>query len=174
MLNKIILVLIINLSIQGFAFAQEKVRVEDRMIGSAFKALAKAFVMAVDIDRLKKDNADKLKKMNEAKFNKKYAAAFKVIKDLPPKLKADYGITESMTKERAIQNIESLDKKKVYEMIDSIPDEIIAGQFKQYLREKKEEIEKSGIVEQINKFWNKIIGKTVTPPAEKSDRRRIE
>jgi len=44
-------------------------------------------------------------------------------------------------------------------MINSIPDAIIANQFKQYLGEKKQEIQKSNAAEQINMFWNKIIEK---------------
>jgi len=157
--KQIILALSLALCFQGLVLAEEKVGVEDRIIGSTFKTLAKAFVLAVDINKLKKNNINKLNKMSEEKFSKRYAKAYAIIKDLPPKLKESYGITEAMTKETAIRNTESLDKNKIYEIIDSIPDEVIAKQFKQYLSDVKEDIGKSSAVEQINKLWNKIIGK---------------
>jgi len=164
----IILLLILNLCFQSFIFAQEQVSVEDRIAGSTFKTLAKAFVVIVDINKLKKNNIDKLNKMNEDKFKKRYAGVYKIIKYLPAELKVRYGIIEGITKEQVIKNIESLDKKKIYEMIDSIPDAIIANQFKLYLSEKKQAIQKSNAVEQINKFWNKIIEKVnMLSPAPK-------
>lgn len=61
-----------------------------------------------------------------------------------------------MNKERAIKNVESLNKKKMYEIIDSLPDRVIANQFKQYLSEKKQKIEKGNLLEQINKLWYKM------------------
>lgn len=147
---------------QTYALAQEKISMADRIISSTFKNLAKAFVATTDINNFKKCNIDKLNKMDEKKFRKQYAKAYKVIKDLPPALKGSFRITEDMNKEQVIKNIESLDKKKMYKTIDSIPDTIIAGQFRQYLNEKKQEIQKSNVVEQINMVWNTII-KKVSP-----------
>jgi hypothetical protein len=62
-----------------------------------------------------------------------------------------------MAKSSAIDKINSLDKKKIYEMIDSVPNIFIAKQFKEYLIEKKQEIEKSDIKAQIGRLWNEII-----------------
>ncbi len=164
MKKQIILLLILNLCFQGFIFADDKVSVGDKIIGSTFKTLARAFVVFVDINNLKKDNIDKLKKMNEEKFKHRYAGVYKAVKDLPVELKVSYGIIEGMTKEQAIKKIEPLDKKKIYEIIDSIPDVIIANQFKQYLSEKKQANTKSNTVEQINKFWNEMIKKINMAP----------
>lgn len=163
-LKQIILILILSLCFQSFIFGEEKVGVGDKIVGSTFKTLAKAFVVTTDINKLKKNNIDKLNKMNEEKFKKRYAEVYKVIKDLPAKLKVSYGITKTITKEQIIKDIESLNKKNIYEIIDSIPDAIIAKQFKQYLSEKKQEIQKSNAVEQINKFWNKMIARASPSP----------
>ncbi|MCX5704624.1 MAG: hypothetical protein NTZ92_00915 [Candidatus Omnitrophica bacterium] len=160
---KVVLLLVIGLCFQSYTFAQEKISMEDKIIGSTFKTLAKTFVVMVDIDKLKKDNINKLNKMDKEKFIKRYAKAYEVIKDLPPELKISYGITENMPKEQAIKNIESFDKKNIYKLIDSIPDTIIAKQFKKYLSEKKEEVQKSSLVAQINKFWNKMVEKVNKP-----------
>lgn len=161
--NTTILLLVAGLCFQSCIFAQENVSIEDKIIGSTFKTLAKAFAAMTDINKLKKNNIDRLNKMDEEKFRRRYAKVYEVIKDLPPKLKASFRVTEHMTKEQVIKNIESFDKNKIYETIDSIPDTIIAKEFKQYLREKKQEIQKSNVVEQINNFWDKMISKVNYP-----------
>jgi hypothetical protein len=158
----VILLLVTGLCFQSYVFAKEKFGFEDMIIGLTFKTLAKAFVATEDIDKLKKNNIEKLNKMDEEKFKKRYAKIYEAIKDLPSDLKVSYGITEHMSKEQAIKNIELLDKKKIYETVDSVPDTIIAKQFKQYLSEKKQEIEKSNIVEHINKLWDKMTRKVNT------------
>ncbi len=154
-----ILLLVTGLCFQSYVFAQKKVSVEDKIIGSTFKALAKVFVAMADMDKLKKNNIEKLSKMDEEKFRRRYAKVYEVIKDLPHKLRVSYGITQEMPKEQAIKNIGSFNKKKIYETIDSIPDTIIAQQFKQYLSEKKQEIQKSNLIEQVNKLWDEMIHK---------------
>lgn len=164
----LILMLIIGLSFQSFAFGQEKVRIEDMIIGSIFKSLAKAFVAVTDINKLKKDYIDKLNKMDADKFRRQYAKVFEVIKDLPPDFQISYGVSEQMTKEQVIKEIESFDKNKINEAIDSIPDIIIVKQFKKYLSEKKQEIQKGKLVEQINRFWNKIVDKINEPVPKRS------
>jgi len=163
----VILLLITGLCFQSYLFAQEKVGTEDKVIGSTFKILAKAFILMADMDKLKKNNIEKLNKMGEEKFEKRYAKVYEVIKDLPSELKVSHGITEDMSKEQAIKNIASFDKKSIYETIDSVPDKIIATQFRQYLNEKKQEIQKSNLLEQINKFWSKMIGKVNMPISQK-------
>ena len=45
-------------------------------------------------------------------------------------------LAKDMTKEEAIAKIKLLDKKQLYDAIDSIPDNVIAGLFKDYLAKK--------------------------------------
>lgn len=168
---KIALSLIIILTISSHAFARQNVSVEDRIIGSTFKTLAKAFVAASDINRLKKDNIYKLSKMDNTKFQKRYAKVYPVIKELPEQLRMSYGISEYLGREEAIKDIESLDKLRLYEIIDAIPDTVIAAQFRQHLTRKKEEIQKINLVGQIKKIWAKIIEKTKRPRQENRFRR---
>jgi len=154
--------LILNLCFPGFLLAEGKTSVGDQIIGSTFKTLAKAFVVTADIPALQQNNINKLKKMNGEKFKQRYAKIYEVIKDLPDNLKVSYGIKEDMTQEQVIQSLKILDKKKIYAVIDAVPDEIIAKQFKQYLNRKKQAIEQSSVVEEMNKIWRKIIKKANT------------
>ncbi len=149
----------LSLSFRATALAVEIAAAEDKIIGTAFKALAKAFIAVADISKLKEGNIDKINKMDEAKFKKRYAKVYEVIKDLPPELKTRFNITGLMTKEQVVKNIQSLDKKKLYPVIDSVPDTFIAGHFKRYLNEKKETTQKSNMVQQVNKFWNETLQK---------------
>lgn len=132
---------------------------QDNLIGSTFKTFAKTFILVVDMDKVKNGNIAKIKKMDDGKFNKRYAKIYAVIKDLPEDLKVKYGVVEGMTKEQVIEDIELIDKNKLYAEIDSVPNSFIAGQFKKYLAEKGKELKKINFGEEINKFWNKTIKK---------------
>ena len=153
------LLLILGLFSQNRLAAQETAGVSDRIIGSTFKTLAKAYVSIADMNKLKKNNINKITGMDESKFQKRYAKAYVNMKDLPANLKSKYGITEHMTKAQAVKSIEKLDKKNIGLDIDCIPDVIIARQFKEYLRGGKQEAQKSDIIQQINALWSRMIEK---------------
>jgi len=164
---RIILLIVISLGFQRYAFALEKVSLQDKAIGSTFKTLAKGFVAIMDIDKFKKDNISKVNKLNPDKYKRKYAKVYEVIKELPPTLKIKYGINEDMPREQLIKDIESLDKKKTYELIDSIPNTFIAKEFKKYLNKQKQVIQESNLVKEINGFWNKVLAKIRKPVLKK-------
>ncbi len=132
-----------------------KPSVSDKLIGSTFKTLAKTFVATVDIEKLKKNNIEKLNKKDEAKFRKQYVKIYKVVKDCPSLAKR-YGLSENLTKEQAIEKINSLKKKDMYTALDLMPDTVIADQFRQYLQEKKQEIQHSNVAGQIKQLWDKM------------------
>jgi len=156
--------LVIIFLLNNFIFAalsqteiSEKVKLEDRIISSTFKALAKIFISTLDINKLKKNNIKRLNNMNEDKFKKQYARVYQTLKDYPLLL-VRYDVTENMTRDALIEKIKSLDKRQMYEMADSVPDKVIANQFKQYLNKKRQELQ-NGIANQINQLWGKIIEK---------------
>lgn len=154
---RIILLLVIGLGFQGRALAAEKASLQDKIIGSTFKTLAKGFVAVMDINKFKKDNIAQINKLKPDKYKRKYAKVYEVIKELPSDLKNKYGIIEDMPREQLIKDIESLDKKNIYEAIDLIPDIIIAKEFKGYLNKKKQGVQESNLVKEINNFWNKVL-----------------
>ncbi len=158
--NKVfVLLLIAILSFKGYVFPQEQASMEDRLISSTFKTLAKTFVLMTDIDKLKEDNIDKIVRMDKDKFQKRYARIYEIIKDLPYNLRSRYAITEKMTKWQAIKDVESLDKGKIYEIIDLVPDKIIADQFRLRLRHRKQNVQKDNLITQINHYWNDLMKK---------------
>jgi len=158
-MKKFIIILLLGVA-SSACFAQEDVGLQDKIIASTFKTLARTFVAAVDIEKLKEVNAAKINKMDEEKFDKRYAAAYKIIKDLPPDVKTHYGVFEVMTKKWAIANMRLLDKKRIYALIDEVPDKIIAGQFKTYIMKQKTELQDVDLMGRIQEFWQRIIEKT--------------
>lgn len=134
----------------------ERLKIEDNLIASTFKILAKLFVATVDTKKLKKDNIKKINKMDEEKFSKRYVEVYKVIKYCPV-LMARYQVNEDMTKKQAIAKIKLLDKKQLYDAIDLIPDSVIAGLFKEYLHKKGQDIRQGKLIEQVKQVWNKIV-----------------
>lgn len=145
------------------AFAQPPApKWDEKIIGSTFKTLAKGFTVAADIQKLKEGNIRKLNQMSQDKFNRRYDQVYPVLKELPIELKTAYGVTGQMSKEQAIRNTASLDKKKIMQLIDAVPDRVIAQLFKDYLRQAKENIAGSNLVMQVKKTWQKITVKANT------------
>lgn len=167
MLNKISLFIILIFCCPGFLFAQEQVNLGDKIIGSTFKNLAKTFIASADINALKQNNINRLESMDEEKFNRHYAEAYEIIKNLPGELKYQYGISGNLSKQEAIELIRSVDKKSLYEMIDAVPDKTIALEFKQYLDQEKVRIQKSNIAQEISKFWNNVVNTASASPKQR-------
>lgn len=160
MKNKVlVLLLIAGLYFNVYAFGQEEPRMEDRLISSTFKTLGKTFVLMSDIKKLKKDNIAKLSNMDDDKFRMRYAKVYEIVKALPDNLRSRYKISEDMPKEQAIRDIRSLDKDKLYQIIDSVPDKIIADQFRLRLRYRKQNGQKESLITQIYKYWNELMNK---------------
>ncbi len=155
----VLLLLIFGLFCPNLLSAQEASGVSDKIIGATFKTLAKAYVAVADLNKLKKKNIEKISGMEENKFRKQYTKAYINLRDLPNNLKSKYAITEDMTKAQAIKSIEKLDKKNIGEVIDSIPDLLIAQLFKEYLKEKKREVQNGDIIQRINALWNRLVEK---------------
>lgn len=154
---KAVILLIIGLFIAENVFAQAQNNIEDKIIGAAFKGIAKAYMMVVDLKQFKKDKIALLQRMDENKFRKRYAKTYVVMSELPKELKNAYGIDENMNKGQAIKKINSLDKKKIYGIIDGVPDELIAKYFKEYLAKRKQQVQSSNIIAQVKDFWERVI-----------------
>ncbi len=134
--------------------AKQKETLKDKLVGSLVKSFAKSYVAATNLQKFKEKNIKKIKKMDEAKFQRVYGKIYReMIVDLPQSLKDSYGISEKMTKEKAIAQINSFtSKKQIYQMINAIPNKMIAqhfakhkGDFNKTIKGKKAD----GIVDQL-------------------------
>ncbi len=154
---KAIFLLIISLFMAKNVFAEAQNSIADKIIGSTFKGLAKAYIMVVDLKQFKKEKIALLQRMDENKCRKRYAKTYAVMSELPEELKNAYGIDENMNKGQVIKKINSLDKKKIYGIINGLPDGLIAKYFKEYLAKRKQEVQSGNIIAQVKDFWERVI-----------------
>ena len=154
MTKKFILALVFAVCFQGLSMSAEKVTVQERVVGGTFKAMAKAYIATADINKLKEKNIKRIEIMREDWFDQKYAEVYKVIKDLPPGLKEEYRVTAGMPKSRAIAIIRSLDKKKIYAIIDQVPDPMISQQFNAQFSHKEGA---ASLTDRIHMIWGKVV-----------------
>lgn len=136
--------------------AQENLSAVDRLIASTFKTLAKVYLTTVNFDKLKNEQIGLLEKMDEAKFQKRFRKVSLGLNTLPSEFKQKYGFKDQMTKAEVIQEIRQLDIKTVGQMIEKIPNEFIASQFKQYLSSINEDVRESQMLKKIQEFWSNI------------------
>jgi len=162
----LILILAIGVRFGGFVFAQEETKVQDKIIGTMFKGLAKAYIAITDLDKLKKNKIEELNQMSMEIYKYRYSRIYELAKDWSDTLKKNYKITEQMTREQAIKNIESVDKKKIYEMIDATSDTVIVEQFKKFLNQEGQEIKKRSLGERVDRVWKKILEKLNKSPSK--------
>ncbi len=165
MLRRTILPLIFLFCSLPLAFADAKPSLEDKLIASTLRTMAKAYVATANMDKLKENNAAKINRMSEERFDRRYAEAYPALKSLPSGLRARYGITDHVTRSHVVKTVMSLDKKKIYELIDALPDAVIAEQFKLYWARKGSDTPNRTMPEQIKAFWDSIVGKINRPPA---------
>ena len=110
----------------------------EKVVGKTIKTAVRVVVATTNIKKAKKRLVNKLQLMKDEEFRIRYAKFYELIKDLPPDIKITYKITPHMTRQQMIENIESVDKKKIYKILHRISDKTIADLFKEYLRETRQ------------------------------------
>jgi hypothetical protein len=130
----------------------QKPSVEDALVGSMFKTMAKTYLAAVDIEKFKANNISRVNGFNEESFRRHYARFLRVA-GKSPRLKKEFGLSPDMAKEKAISLFRSLDKKKLYRMIDAVPDQVVNDEFKLYLSREKIKSRNRNIGDQVKMVW---------------------
>jgi hypothetical protein len=162
MIKKVVWMVILGVCLQGPARAAEQASLQDRMVGGAFKTMAKAYIAAADLKELKEKNIKRIEIMREDWFDRQYADVYKVIKALPPDVKDKYRIRPGMSKAEVIVLIRSLDKKEINAIIDAVPDPVITGEFNEQWRTDGTQA-KGDLMGRITKLWDKIMAAVNAP-----------
>jgi hypothetical protein len=157
-----------------FSRAQEqedrkKIAAEDRIIAALLKTFAGAYVRTADINKLKERQIRRLETLSEEDFLEEYGRIFSVIRECP-QLGKKSGLYEGMSKEQFRARIISFDREQICDIIDSIPDEVLSGKFREYISEKGEEDSGAGITQQVSDVWAKIKAKAEGPVKTKKAR----
>lgn len=163
-LKRVVILLLAALILSARAPAAAEPSFEDRAIALLLKDLARGFTAVADIEKIKRDNVRKIRRMDEEKFRKKCIRICDSIKDMPPAIKDEYRLAPDMSKEQVVRDIESLDKKKIYAIIDATPDQMLAQMFKRHLAYAKEKFQFSNFAVSVRKLWDNIVkGISVSP-----------
>ncbi len=150
-MRKLVLTIVL-LSLTANGFAQEhgtgrqRETLKEKFIGNFVKTFAKSYVATHNLEKFKQKNVKKILKMDEAKFQRVYKKIYnEIMVDLPQHLKDMYGVSEHMTREKAIARVNSFEnKKQIYKMINAVPNKMIAQHFKKHKDEFKKTMKKSG------------------------------
>ena len=120
----------------GFSQGFGQNNTESGPVSLIFKTIAKVFVYTIDLEKLKRENIDRISSINDEGFRQRYLDFYEHIYDY--KFMVDkYGLSSQLDKKGAIERINSLDKLKLYEIIDRLPDSIIIREVKKYLDQHK-------------------------------------
>jgi hypothetical protein len=147
---------------QTKAFAQT---VQERLISSTFKTLAKTYISAADFSALKKNTLARLEPLDNDSFHEKYPRALKLIDDAPA-LRKQFGLHSDMSVEQAIVFIRSLDKKKVFNVIDAIPDQAVARHVAQDFSSATQSVNSKNVADQVAAVWRDLqdrLDRTIHP-----------
>lgn len=113
----------------------ESATIKQKVVGKTIKIVVRISIATTNIKKIKKRFVNKLRLMGDEEFRMQYAKFYELIKDMPQDIKTIYKVTPAMTREEMIENIESVDKKKIYKILSSIPDKTVAELFKEYRME---------------------------------------
>ena len=158
MFKSIFLVAWLVMGVCMFARAEAPTKAEISMAGGTIKTLAKAYIVTANLDQLKNSIIEKLNKLGPERYRQKYAAYYAVIRELPARLKSRYGITENMTREHLTRTVLSLNKAGIYELIEAIPDRVIAQEVKSYFDKDDPELKDKNFLEKVQMVWRDILG----------------
>lgn len=146
-------ILFLNAAVSGVSSAEDALSLGDKAISSSFKALAKAYTYSIDLEAIKKAQIKRIERMSQEKFEKRQKEIYGVIKNLSPNVQKQYNISAHMSKSEVVADIESLDKRKIYELIDAFPDRVIVEEFYKYCGRLEQQVN-------LHHVWNNIIQKT--------------
>ncbi|MFA5362723.1 MAG: hypothetical protein WC335_05690 [Candidatus Omnitrophota bacterium] len=141
---------------------QKAVAAEDKIIAALLKVFAGAYVKTSDIGKLKEKQIRRLEQMNDEDFSAEYERVFSVIRECP-QFRKNFGLYEGMSKEQFIVRVSAFDRKQICGIINSIPDEVLSGKFREYLSERGEADSGAGITQQVSNVWAKIKAKAEGP-----------
>ncbi|MGE5279812.1 MAG: hypothetical protein ACM3L6_03600 [Deltaproteobacteria bacterium] len=136
-------------------FAVRPATAEDVLIAGTFKTLARTFIAFLNLETLRQRQTKKLSRMSDEKFRGKFGKIYLYLKHMPDYVKLRYGIAPDFSREQALKNLAVITKEDMYDIVDAIPDSVIADSFQRLLRrEGRETQDKDGLVKNINRVWS--------------------
>jgi hypothetical protein len=127
---------------------------QNALIVSTVKTLAKAFISTQEKDQLMK----KIEILDDKKFSRKYNRVYRAIQQYP-RLTAQYGLKEHMSKEEFIREIRSWDKNKMFSFVNAVPDTVVLAETKHYLSRNDSDQHHADYIGRICQIWDDALGR---------------
>ncbi|MFA6384904.1 MAG: hypothetical protein WCY10_06010 [Candidatus Omnitrophota bacterium] len=129
--------------------------VQDRLVSSTFKTLAKTYITTADFKVLRDNTVKRLQQLDTNSFHQLYPRVLRIVDDAPV-LKKELGLRSDMTVSQAIAFVKSLDKKKSCAVVDMIPDRVVAYHVGQFMAEKTDPANSKNIAARVAAVWQHI------------------
>jgi hypothetical protein len=129
--------------------------VQDRLISSTFKALAKTYISTSDFNKLKENTLQCLAQIDTESFHQKYPRTLQLINDSPA-LTKQFGLRSDMSVAQARAFIKSLDKKKVSALIDAVPDQVVSRHVMEDISRASKSVNSKNIMDQVSAVWGNL------------------
>jgi len=149
-------VLILSLS---FSVSAEEPAVRERIIGSAFKGLANAYLASCDFKKEKQRYIERLDKTSDEDFMVRYGSYWLLIEKLPVRIKIENGFSQTMTREQLISRLREIRREDLQEIINGVPDSAISKEFDRRIKRLGKKVEKNDLAQQIQILWQRILKK---------------
>jgi len=130
----------------------------ENLVAMTLKTLAKGYVLTMDVTKVKTKEIKKISGMNDAKFHKQYQRVYDVLKGIPSQMRVRYGLSENMTKQKAIENIGQMQKKDMMKFIDGVPDKVIVKEVNDYFKRTAQNVGHNP-VRLVDALWHKMMSK---------------
>ncbi len=134
------------------SFAQT---MQERLISSAFKTLAKTYIAASDLEKLKRNTLAILEGLDTESFREKYPRTLQIVEESPV-LAKQFGLRPDMSVAQARSFVRSLNKKKVSMLIDAVPDTVVARHVAEDISGKKQTAASKNIADQAAAVWRTL------------------
>ena len=148
---RVIFIVFVSTFTGAVAQAADQGGMTDAVVGSTFKTMAKAYVVTADLEKIKAQSVKRLGSMSDELFQFKYTRFYRVLGDLPEAVRLQFGLTSGMSRQRAISVVRGMDKKKLAQIIDAIPNATVAREF--WGRPGEEDVSLS---ERMARFWHRV------------------
>ncbi len=100
----------------------------------------------------------KIEVLDNQKFSRKYDRVYRAIQQYP-RLTAQYGLKEHMSKEEFIREIGSWDAKKMFSFVDAVPDTAVLAETKRYLSRNDSDQRHADYIDRICRIWDDVLGR---------------
>lgn len=149
-------VLIFSMS---FPVSAEEPAFRERIIGSAFKGLASAYLANCDFKKEKRRYIERLEETSDEDFVIRYGSYWPLIEKLPVRIKVENGFSQTMTREQLISRLQEVRREDLQAIINGVPDSTVSREFDRRIKRLGKKVKENDLAQQVQILWQRILKK---------------